>query len=370
MKPPEPLPVLREEIRRLDSELLDLLRRRMELAARVGRTKAEAGVPVVVPDVEERIRGRARDAAAACGISEAALDAIFREILNASVERQHRIGVAGRASRGGRLLILGGAGAMGGWLRNFFELVGHRVETVDPAWKDPSPREGAFSRLEEVADLDVYEAVVLATPLAGTAEVLERVIARGPRGLVVEIASIKSPLKAVLARAESGGVKVSSLHPMFGPGKHPYQPLTFVLACRRPAEEERKELEPLLRHPYTRVVPIPFDHHDRLMGWLLGLAHLTSMLFGSALTRSGIEADEFHDLASTTFRRQAATALSVLEEDPDLYLDIQHLNPHREEVYDAARRALEELEARVAARDRAGFRRLLEQARRAVEPRP
>ncbi|MFQ5748290.1 MAG: prephenate dehydrogenase/arogenate dehydrogenase family protein, partial [Planctomycetota bacterium] len=305
-----------------------------------------------------------------CGISEAALEAIFQEILKASVERQHRIGVAGRTSRGGRILILGGAGAMGGWLRTFFELVGHRVETVDPAQADPGPPGGAFSRLEEVADLDAYDAVVLATPLAGTAEVLERVVERRPRGLVVEIASIKSPLKPALDRAEREGVEVSSLHPMFGPGKHPYQPLTFVLACRRPAEEERKDLEPLLRHPYTRVVPIPFEHHDRLMGWLLGLAHLTSMLFGSALTRSGIEADEFHDLASTTFRRQAATALSVLNEDPDLYLDIQHLNPHREEVYEAARQALEELESRVAARDREGFRRLLDQARRAVEPRP
>jgi prephenate dehydrogenase len=102
------------------------------------------------------------------------------------------------------------------------------------------------------------------------------------------------------------------------------------------------------------------------MGWLLGLAHLTSMAFGSALTRSGIDPRELRDCASTTFLRQAGTALSVLAEDPDLYLDIQRLNPHRGEVYRAAREGLERLTALVDARDREGFREALAAARRAL----
>ncbi|HBL28902.1 MAG TPA: prephenate dehydrogenase/arogenate dehydrogenase family protein, partial [Acidobacteria bacterium] len=62
--------------------------------------------------------------------------------------------------------------------------------------------------------------------------------------------------------------------------------------------------------------------HDRLMGWLLGLAHLSNILFGATLTRSGIDPAELHDCASTTFKRQTTTALYVLGENPDLYLDI------------------------------------------------
>jgi chorismate mutase/prephenate dehydrogenase len=113
-------------------------------------------------------------------------------------------------------------------------------------------------------------------------------------------------------------------------------------------------------------VAVPFDHHDRLMGWLLGLAHLTNILFGSALTNAGVEPAELHACASTTFTRQAATALSVLSEDPDLYLDIQHLNPHRHEVYAATREALDRLEELVETRDRPGFRQTLSAARRAL----
>ena len=130
-------------------------------------------------------------------------------------------------------------------------------------------------------------------------------MARRPRGLVVEIASIKDPLSPVLARARERGVRAFALHPMFGPGKSFYEPLTFVLAAQGDPAAEKTELAPLLSHPYTKLVAVPFPHHDRLMGWLLGLAHLSNILFGAAITHSGIEPDELHACASTTFTRQA-----------------------------------------------------------------
>jgi chorismate mutase/prephenate dehydrogenase len=139
-----------------------------------------------------------------------------------------------------------------------------------------------------------------------------------------------------------------------------------VLAAHRDAAEERRHLERLLHHPYTKLVTVPFPQHDILMGWLLGLAHLTNILFGSALTRSGIDPALLHACASTTFTRQAATALSVLAEDPQLYLDIQHLNPHRHQVYAAMSEALEQLQGLVEERDREGFRQTLGAARRAL----
>ena len=259
---------------------------------------------------------------------------------------------------------------MGGWLEQFLPLVGHRVEALDPAWA-PLPRvEGRFTVLNEVSDLDAYDHIVVSVPLASTPEVLTAVAERRPRGVIVEIASIKAHLVPALERARRQGVTVSSLHPMFGPGKSPYEPLTFVLAFRDAPDADRESVEALLRHPYTQVITIPFAHHDRLMGWLLGLAHLTGMVFGSALTRSGLDPRELQACASTTFTRQAATAQSVLSEDPALYLDIQRLNPHREEVYRATREALDHLVALVEREDLEGFRSTLAAARTAVAGEP
>jgi prephenate dehydrogenase/chorismate mutase len=358
---------LREAIAGVDRALLELLQRRMELAAEVGRQKAATGVPVVVRDVEDRVLSRARQHAELCGVSPESFEAIFQAIMASSVERQHRVGVALRTERGGRVLIVGGSGAMGTWLRGFLALVGHHVDVLDAAWADLPPAPGRFASLSQVADLDAYRHVVVAVPLAATPAVLDELTKRRPAGTVVEIASIKDHLAGALARARDAGVWVSALHPMFGPGKSPYEPLTFVLACQRDPTEERARLDPLLRHPYTHVIPLAFPHHDRLMGWLLGLAHLTGMLFGFALVRSGLDPAELHECASTTFRRQAATSLSVLSEDPDLYLDIQRLNPHRDEVYRAVHDALADLAGTIARDDRSTFREAMAAARLAVD---
>jgi chorismate mutase/prephenate dehydrogenase len=366
----EDLSRLRVAIADVDRALLELLRRRMELAAQIGRVKAAGGLPVVVRDAEDRVLTRARQHAEECGVSEDVMEEIFHAIMRGSVERQHRVGVAARAQHGGRVLVLGGAGAMGGWLGRFLPLVGHRVDAVDPAWSGLSRAPGRSPSLDEIGDLSRYDFIIVSVPLAATTSALEDLLRLRPAGVVVEIASIKSHLASALENARRHGMRVSSLHPMFGPGKSPYEPLTFVLACRDDQDSERRRLDALLRHPYTRLITMPFAHHDRLMGWLLGLAHLTGMLFGAALARSGLDAAELQACASTTFTRQAATAESVLSEDPALYLDIQRLNPHRDEVYRAAHEALERLTDLVAAGDVEGFRNTLTEARRAVSTEP
>ncbi|HXO30019.1 MAG TPA: chorismate mutase [Thermoanaerobaculia bacterium] len=368
----DPLPPLRDAIADLDRALLELLRRRMEIAGEVGRLKAERGAPIVVRDVEDQVLRRARQQAESCGVSEEVLEAVFRAIIRGSVERQHRVGVELRARRGERVLIAGGAGGMGGWFHAFLDLAGHRCDLLDPAFGGLAARPGRYAALAAVPELDAYAAVLVAVPLARTAAVVAGVAAAaaalpaGRRPLIVEISSIKTPLLPALEQARRDGVRVAALHPMFGPGKSLYEPLTFVLAAQDETDNDRRAVEPFLSHPYTRLVEVPFPHHDRLMGWLLGLAHLANLLFGAALCRSGIAPAELHACASTTFLRQAATARSVLGEDADLYLDIQRLNPYRTDVYRATREALAHLEGLVEANDRGGWEDVLAAARQTL----
>lgn len=370
--PLDALSPLRDSIAEVDRALLELIRRRMELAAEVGHIKAASGAPVEARDVEHQVLARARQHAEACGVSEEVMASMFRAIIRGSVERQYRVGISLREQRGDRMLIVGGAGGMGGWFRGFLELAGHSVDISDPALGNlPTPRpHGRFGSLDEVGDLDRYAAIWVSVPLNRTGAVLEDLISRRPRGPIVEVASVKAPLLGALARARDEGVKVFALHPMFGPSKSFYEALTFVVAAQGDPAEEKRQLAPLLTHPYTHLVSVPFPHHDRLMGWLLGLSHLTNMLFGAALIRSGVEPSELRACASTTYSRQAATALRVLSEDPDLYLDIQYLNPHRNEVYSAARDALDQLVRLVSERDREGFRQTLAAGRRALAEEP
>jgi chorismate mutase/prephenate dehydrogenase len=368
MSAPDPLSPLRDAISEIDRTLLELLRRRMELAAEVGRLKAGTGKPVVVRDVEDRVLTRARQYADACGVSEEVMEAVFQAIIRGSVERQYRVGISLRHERSGRrMLIVGGAGGMGTWFRGFLGLAGHEVDIVDPALATMPEAPGRFRSFDAIPDLDAYAAILVSVPLHRTLAVVEQVAARRPKAPIIEVASIKSPLAPAVERAREQGVRILTLHPMFGPGKSYYEPLTFVLAHQGDPAGEKREISDFLKHPYTRLVVVPFAHHDRLMGWLLGLAHLSNILFGATLTRSGIDPDELHACASTTFSRQTTTALYVLNENPDLYLDIQHLNPYRHEVYAAAREALAEIETQVEEHDREGFRQIMTAARRMLQ---
>lgn len=354
---------LREQIAEVDRSLVEILHRRMDLAERVGRVKHAAGRPILVPEVHDRVLTRARQHAEACGVSEPVMESIFAAVMRGSVERQHRLGVTLEAGGGERMLILGGAGSMGGWLKDFLQRLGHQPDLVDPAMAFLPPSEGRYGSLADVEDLDAYRAIWVSVPLGRTPRALEELVEMRPKGLVIEIASIKDHLRPILERADALGVRVSSLHPMFGPGKSIYETLTFVLACRLDPQEERTAVESWLRHPYTHMVPVRFDHHDRLMGWLLGLAHLSGMVFGCALERSGLAIEELESCASTTYQKQMSTASSVLLEDPDLYYDIQRLNPHRAEVYKATRAALDELIDAVQEDDREEFRDVMTTAR-------
>src|SRR5436190_18088535 len=166
MSPTDPLSSLRDAISEVDRTLLELLRRRMELAAEVGRYKAGSGTPVVVRDVEDRVLTRARQHAEACGVSEEVMESVFQAIIRGSVERQYRVGISLRHERSGRrMLIVGGAGGMGTWFRGFLALAGHEVDIVDPALTNMPAAPGRFRALEDIPDLDLYTTILVAMQL-------------------------------------------------------------------------------------------------------------------------------------------------------------------------------------------------------------
>src|SRR5215210_742046 len=127
---------LRDSIAEVDRALLELLRRRMELAAEVGRIKAASGSPVEVRDVEHIVLDRARQHAEACGVSEEVMVAMFQAIIRGSVERQYRVGVSLRERRGESMLIVGGSGGMAPGSAASWSSRGTRWTSPIRPWRD------------------------------------------------------------------------------------------------------------------------------------------------------------------------------------------------------------------------------------------
>ena len=71
----------RDEIAKLDSDLIALLRRRVDLAIRTGELKREIGLPILDPGREATVIREAGEKARASGLAEEPVREIFWRIL-------------------------------------------------------------------------------------------------------------------------------------------------------------------------------------------------------------------------------------------------------------------------------------------------
>lgn len=228
--------------------------------------------------------------------------------------------------------MIGGAGKMGRWFASFLSAQGYRVRVEDPR----GPPEGfePLGGLEAALDVDL---VVVSVPIDVTRDVLEAL--GDAEGLVVDIASIKAPFADLLLDlGASGGV--ASIHPLWGPTTRTLAGRNLlVMDCGDDdAVEQAIDLfGGTLAHP----IVMPLEDHDPAMATTLGLSHAVNIVFADLLRSTDRDLSDFAARGDSTFLRQARLARSVVDEDPALYHDIQALNPHMPETYEALGEALD-----------------------------
>lgn len=351
------LPGLRERIAQIDEQILKLIAERLKASVEVADAKKSAGLPVRNFQVEVEVLARARKVAREEGFDEELAQRVLRELIEASVSAQtdHNLRPSKRT---GSVLVVGGGGRMGQWLVQFFRDQGHRVESHDPALPDSVGLEEGVARADVVA---------LATPLVETPAVLERVLACPERPLVFDICSLKADLIPVLRKAAREGHRVTSLHPMFGPGPGLLSGQT-LLVCDAGNPEATREAKALFRHSALGLCELPLEQHDRVMAVVLGMSHAVNLIFALSLVRFGLPMDVLGRLASSTFARQIQTTAQVAGENPSLYHQIQHLNRHTPGVYVVLSQSLGEFCAAATRPNEEYFVKLMTECREYFEP--
>ena len=84
------IPLLRDEIDRIDREIIKLLRSRLMKSVEIGRIKAGRGLELFSPDREAELLDEARDDARTLGVDPDYVEQIFQTILDHSKEAQRR----------------------------------------------------------------------------------------------------------------------------------------------------------------------------------------------------------------------------------------------------------------------------------------
>lgn len=356
---------LRGRINDLDQQILQLVGKRQEIGREVARVKRATGQATRDYNREREVLLAAREAARQHGIAPQLAENILRLLIRSSLTTQEQASVQAQASGSGRsALVIGGAGKMGRWFAEFMSSQGFAVEIADPA--------GAPAGFAHVADWHAsalkHDFIVIATPLGLTDKILRELAMRRPKGIIFDVGSLKSPLRAGLNALRSHGCRVTSLHPMFGPdtellsGRH----VIFVEAGSPEATQAARDL---FGSTMVEQVVMSLDDHDRLIAYVLGLSHALNIAFFTALAESGEAAPRLAKLSSTTFDSQLDVASKVAQESPELYFEIQSLNDYGSESLEALAQAVERLRSAVISQDFTAFESLMRRGREYLEDR-
>jgi len=348
---------LRRHLDELDQQLLQIIAQRQAASREIARVKRATGYPTRDYAREREVIVGARSRAESIGVSADVAETVVRLLIRSSLTTQEQASVAAHGSGSGRrALVIGGAGKMGAWFTAFLTSQGFDVEVADP--------KAAAAGVNGIADWRqsalTHDFIVVAAPLGATNMILQQLAQLKPRGVVFDLGSLKSPLRAGLTALRSAGVAVTSLHPMFGPdtellsGRH----VIFIdLGDAAALEQARALFAPTM----AEQVVMGLDEHDRLIAYVLGLSHALNIAFFTALAESGESAPRLVRLSSTTFDAQFDIASNVAAESPELYYEIQHLNDFGAESLDALARAVEAVRSAVSAGDQERFTALMRQ---------
>jgi chorismate mutase/prephenate dehydrogenase len=300
---------------------------------------------------EQQLLASRRSLAVKLGLDPEAVESIYRQILISSRDHQAAMN-RGPGPDGPKrsILIVGGAGAMGGVLRQLFQDLGHSVQSLE--------LDSQQTAAELVPDADV---VVISVPIAVTESVIRQV---GPLvradALLMDVTSIKAaPLQAML---ESTRASVLGTHPMFGPGAASLNGQRVVL-CRGRGDAWHEWLAASLRARGLVITEASADEHDRAMSLVQVLTHFQTQVFGLALARTGIPLESSRRFTSPAYLMELYVAARHFAQASDLYGPIEMRNPATAEVTAQFQQAAREIAEILRSQDQQRFDAVFQEVR-------
>jgi prephenate dehydrogenase len=217
-------------------------------------------------------------------------------------------------------VVIGGAGRMGAWFASFLKTKGYQTAICDKNKR--AARKLALSHGYRFIDnsllaIQKAEVVVLATPTEVTANLLKRV---GPhlsrRNLLVEISSIKEPIRVTLRAMKQRGVPVLSIHPMFGPGIKTLAGKAILAISVPRGNVNSKQLLSAFRKEGATIIRTDFEEHERIASVTLALPHFLNITLVCTLKSLGLSPNKLRALAGTSFNLQMLLAEAIYTENP------------------------------------------------------
>jgi prephenate dehydrogenase len=260
--------------------------------------------------------------------------------------------MAGLATTGQIVGVIGGKGQLGSWCARLFQRVAHTVLISD--------LDTEMSPLDLVRESDV---VIVSVPIGATEQVLREIapLLRSDQ-LIVDLTSVKTPFVSIM---EGSNAEVLSLHPMFAPSLTESAGQTCIV-CPVRRGDRAIWCEHVMRDSGLHLVEMTPDAHDKTMAVVQGMTHFQAIVAGHCMEALQFQPSESLAFASPVYKARLAMIGRVLAQNPRLYAEIQIFNPYVREVLEQLRISSEALSHLINERDVDGFIREFSRVRDAL----
>ena len=234
--------------------------------------------------------------------------------------------------------IIGGTGGLGARFAEYFKIKFPELEVL------VSGRKTTITNTKIIQKCDL---VIFAVPIDQTEAVIESQLINARADQIwADFTSIKQqPVEAML----KSKAQVCGLHPLFG--ALPEIEGQTLIYC--PERIEPSALEGLLKllAAFNLMTFSPSEHDD-LMGVVQCASHMSDMVMGQTLRKSGFDFETIWQVSSPSYRLKLEVMGRMFAQNPDLYADIATQNLSAPHFTGLFAQATEELETIVEKGDR------------------
>ncbi len=299
----------RNNIDRIDFQIVELLAQRQTEVEKVLQFKKEHDLPVSHPAREEDMISGRRNLGAERNLDPDYIEELFRTIL-----RQSRVGQTESKSEKGiksdsTVLIVGGQGGMGRYFSSWFNKSGYETRILGR--RD-------WDNVETLCyGIDL---ALISVPIEKTVSVIERLIPYLPdKAILADLTSIKTSPMRTMMKLHKG--PVLGIHPLFGPATSSMDKQIIVVTPGRNDDISKWVIEQLSEWGAI-IVRSDEDEHDRIMAIVQALRHFATFTFGRFLSRQNIDLFRSLEFSSPIYRLELGMVGRLFAQDPALYSGI------------------------------------------------
>lgn len=231
---------------------------------------------------------------------------------------------------------------MGSWFARFFRKNGYKVQVTSRHTELTPPEVAAWA-----------DVIVVAVPLSAVEKVARGIGPRLRRGaLAMPITSLQEmPVKAMLKYSKSA---VIGCHPMFNPYTNSIQGQTVIL-CPEKKGRWLGWMKGLFKSNRANIKITTAREHDKEMAVVQALRHFAAISLAGSLKDLKIIPEEILKFCGPIHKIGLYSIGRILTQNPQLYADIQMMNPFTKKVVKEYVKAVGQLERIVLRKDRKKF---------------